>query len=164
MSVKESLEIGRGRHSLDRSIWYSGWLMTLLATGDETQGQFAVIEAVGRRGNVPPPHIHHWCEETFYVLEGQMTVSIGVDKVRLTPGTMVTIPRHTVHSFVIDSDQLRNLTLFTPAGEEKWFKEFSVPAPSMTLPPPPEIPYSEIDRMMAAAPKFGIEFVLPKTG
>jgi quercetin dioxygenase-like cupin family protein len=105
MSVKEPMEIGRGRHSLDRSIWYSGWLMTFLATAEETQGTLAVIEAVGRKGNVPPPHIHHWCEETFYVLEGEMTVSIGGDKVRLTPGTMVTVPRHTVHSFVIDSDQ-----------------------------------------------------------
>jgi hypothetical protein len=58
---------------------------------------------------------------------------------------------------------LRVLTLFTPAGQEKWFKEFSVPAQSMTLPPPAEIPYNEIDKMMAAASNFGIEFVLPKT-
>ena len=92
-----------------------------------------------------------------------MTVSIGGNIVTLAPGAMVTVPRHTVHSFVIDSDQLRVLTLFTPAGQEKWFEEFGVPAPSMTLPPPAEIPYSEMDKMMAAGSKFGIEFVLPKT-
>jgi len=39
-----------GRRSLDRSVWYNGWLLTFLATGEETQGQFALIEAVGRRG------------------------------------------------------------------------------------------------------------------
>jgi len=51
--------------------------MTFLATAEDTQGKFALIEAVARKGNVPPPHIHHREEETFYVLEGEMTVSVG---------------------------------------------------------------------------------------
>ena len=38
----------------------------------------------------------------------------------------------------------------------------SVPALSMTLPPPAEIAYSEIQKMMALAPQYGFEFVLPK--
>src|SRR5215470_20105381 len=59
MKGKESVAFGRGRQSLDRSVWYSGWLMTFLATAEDTQGQFALIEAVARKGNVPPPHIHH---------------------------------------------------------------------------------------------------------
>lgn len=160
--VEESIALGRGRKSLDRSVWYNGWLMTFLATAEETQGKFALIEAVARKGDVPPPHIHHREEETFYVLEGEMTVSIGDHTIKAPPGTMVVVPRHTVHSFVIDSEQVRVLNLLTPAGMEGWFKEFSVPAPAMTLPPPAETPYSEIQKMLAAAPRFGIEFVLPK--
>ena len=161
-NVEKSIAFARGWQSLDRSVWYNGWLMTFLATAEETQGQFALIEAVGRKGNVPPPHIHRREEETFYVLEGEMTVSVGDRTIRATPGTMVSVPRHTVHSFVIESEQLRVLTFLTPAGMEGWFKEFSVPAPTMTLPPPAETPYSEIEEMLAAAPRFGIEFVLPK--
>ena len=69
--IEESTAFGRGRQSLDRSVWYSGFLMTFLATAEDTQGQFALIEAVARKGNVPPPHIHHREEETFYVLEGR---------------------------------------------------------------------------------------------
>ncbi len=160
--VEESVALGQGRQSLDRSVWYSGWLMTFLATAEETQGKFALIEAVGRKGNVPPPHMHHREEESFYVLEGEMTVSVGDRTIKATPGTLVVVPRDTVHSFVIESEQLRVLTLLTPAGMEGWFKEFSVPAAAMTLPPPAEIPYSEIQKMLAAAPKFGIEFVLPE--
>jgi mannose-6-phosphate isomerase-like protein (cupin superfamily) len=160
--VKGSIASGRGRQSLERSVWYNGWLMTFLATAEDTQGQFALIESVARKGNVPPPDIHHREEETFYVLEGEMTVAVGGRTVRATPGTMVIVPRHTVHSFAIESEQLRVLTLLTPAGMEGWFKEFSVPAPAMTLPPPEEPSYSEIQKMLAAAPKFGIEFVLPK--
>jgi quercetin dioxygenase-like cupin family protein len=160
--VEESIALARGRQSLDRSVWYNGWLMTFLATAEETQGKFALIEAVGRKGSVPPPHMHHREEESFYVLEGEMTVSVGDRTIKATPGTLVVVPRDTVHSFVIESEQLRVLPLLTPAGLEGWFKEFSVPAAAMTLPPAAEIPYSEIQRMLAVAPKFGIEFVLPK--
>jgi hypothetical protein len=65
---EESSAFGRGRKSLDRSVWYNRWLMTFLATAEETQGRFALIEAVAGKGNVPPPHIHRLEEETFDVL------------------------------------------------------------------------------------------------
>jgi len=159
---EESSKFGRGRQSLDRSVWYSGHLMTFLATAEDTQGQFALIEAVARKGNVPPPHIHHREAETFYVLEGEITVSVGDRTVKATPGTLVVVPRHTVHSFVIESEQVRVLILLTPAGMEGWFKEFSVPAEAMTLPPAAEVPYSEIQRMLDVSPRYGIEFVLPR--
>ena len=107
-------------------------------------------------------HIHHREEETFYVLEGEMSISVGDRTTKATPGTMVIVPRDTLHSFAIQSEQLRVLILITPAGLEGWFKEFSVPAPAMTLPPAAEVPYSEIERMLEVGPLYGVEFVLPK--
>src|SRR5215472_14027741 len=109
MKPTESIAFSNGRQSLDRSVWYNGWLMTFLATGEETQGQFALIEAVGRRGDVPPPHTHRREEETFYVLEGEMTLSVGGQTIKATPGTMVCQPRDVAHSFTIESEQLRML-------------------------------------------------------
>jgi hypothetical protein len=64
---------------------------------------------------------------------------------------------------VIDSEQLRVLILLTPAGFEGWFKEFSVPAPAMTLPSQVEVPYDDIQRMLETSPRYGLEFVLPKS-
>ena len=162
LGTKDPIAFGRGRQSLERSVWYSGWLLTFLATGEDTRGQFALQEQVGRKGNVPPPHIHHREDETFYVLEGEMTFSIGDRTIKATPGTMVFAPRDIVHSFTIDSEQVRILVLNTPAGVEGFFKECSVPAPSMTLPPPAETPYGEIQKMMAVMPKYGLEIVMPK--
>jgi quercetin dioxygenase-like cupin family protein len=159
---KKNIAFGRGRHSLEQSVWYSGWLLTFLATGDDTQGQFALQEQVGRKGNVPPPHIHHREDETFYVLEGEMTFSIGDQTIKATPGTTVFAPRDIVHSFTIDSEQVRILVMNTPAGLEGFFKELGVSAPSMTLPPPAELPYSEIQKMIALAPKYGYEILVPK--
>jgi len=157
----ESFAFARGRRSLDRSVWYSGWLLTFLATAEETRGQFALIEAIARKGNVPPRHIHRREEETFYVLEGEMTVSVGDRTFKATPGTLVCLPRDVAHSFAIESEQLRTLILLSPAGLEGFFKEFSVPAPTMTLPPADEPAYGEVQRMLEAAPRYGLEFLLP---
>jgi len=153
---------GRGRQSLERSVWYSGWLLTFLATGEETRGQFALMEQVARKGNVPPRHIHHREDETFYVVEGEMTFFVGDESIKATAGTTVFAPRDVAHSFTIDSEQVRMLVMVAPAGAEEFFKACSVPAPSMTLPPPAEMPYGEIQKMMALAPTFGFEFVPPK--
>ena len=152
----------RGRQSLKESVWYSGNLLTFLATGEDTQGRFALIEIVGRKGNVPPPHIHHREDETFYVLEGEMTFSVGGQTIKGTPGTLIFLPRNILHSFEIESEQGRVLVLLTPAGLEGYFKECSVPAPAMTLPPPAEVPYSEIQKLITVGARYGLEFVLPK--
>jgi quercetin dioxygenase-like cupin family protein len=153
---------GRGRQSLKESVWYSGHLLTFLATGEDTQGRFALIEVVGRKRDVPPPHIHHREDETFYILEGEITVSVGGQTIKGTPGTMIFLPRDVMHSFEIESEQGRMLVLLTPAGLEGYFKECGVPAPAMTLPPPVEVPYSEIQKLIDVGAKYGIEFVLPK--
>ena len=162
MKPTEFTGFSNGRQSLDRSVWYNGSLMTFLATGEDTHGQFALIEAVSRRGNVPPPHIHHREDETFYVLEGEVVVSVGDRTIKGTAGTMFFLPRDVAHSFTIESEQSRMLIMLTPAGLEGWFKEFSVPAPAMTLPPAEEPAYEEVQRMLEAAPRYGIEFVLPE--
>ena len=75
--LAEPIGFSHGRQSLDRSVWYNGSLMTFLATAEETQGKFALIEAVSRKGNDPPPHIHRREDEIFYVLEGSVVVSVG---------------------------------------------------------------------------------------
>jgi len=161
MNLPESVGFSRGRQALDHSVWYNGSLMTFLATGEDTHGQFALIEAVARKGNVPPPHIHHREDEIFYVLEGEIVVSVGDRTIKGTPGTMVFLPRDVAHSFTIESEQSRMLILLTPAGLERWFKEFSVPAQAMTLPPADGQAYGQVQRMLEAAPRYGIEFVLP---
>jgi quercetin dioxygenase-like cupin family protein len=161
MKSAESVGFSSGRQTLDRSVWYNGSLMTFLATSEDTHGQFALIEAVARRGNVPPPHIHHREDEIFYVLEGEVVVSVGDRTIKGTPGTMVFLPRDVRHSFTIESEQSRMLILLTPAGLERWFKEFSVPAPAVMLPPADEPAYEEVQRMLEAAPRYGLEFVSP---
>lgn len=158
-----SIAFERGRQSLDRSVWYNGSLMTFLVTGEDTQGQFALIEAVGRKGTAPPPHIHHREDEIFYVQEGELAVSVGDRRIKAGPGTVVFLPRNVQHSFAIESERARMLVLLSPAGFEGWFRELSVPAPAMTLPPVAEVAYKDVQRMLDVAPRYGLEFVLSES-
>jgi hypothetical protein len=91
-----------------------------------------------------------------------MSASVGGQTIKGTPGTLIFLPRNVLHSFAIKSEQLRMLVLLAPAGLEEYFKECSVPAPAMTLPPPAELPYSEIQKLITVGAKYGLEFVLPK--
>jgi len=91
-------------------------------------------------------------------LEGEVVVSVGDRTIKGTPGTMIFLPRDVPHSFTIESEQARMLILVTPAGVEGWFKEFGVPALAMTLPPADEPGYQDVQRMLEAAPRYGLDF------
>ena len=80
--------------------------------GGSIHHKFALIEGIARKGNVPPPHIHHREDETFYVLEGEMTVSVGNPAVKIngTPGSVIFAPRGVMHSFDINSKGSSDVT------------------------------------------------------
>ena len=107
-----------------------------------------MIEGVGRKGNKPPPHIHHREDETFYIVEGEMTATVGGQEIKGSSGSVIFAPRGIVHSFEINSEQIRVLVLLTPAGLEGYFKECSVPAAAMTMPPPAEVPYGDMQKLL----------------
>jgi quercetin dioxygenase-like cupin family protein len=60
-----------------RTIAVVGDVYRFLVTGDETNGKYAMWEAIVPPGGGPPPHVHSR-EEDFYILEGEITFMIGV--------------------------------------------------------------------------------------
>lgn len=58
-----------------------------LATGDGSDGRYAMFEAVVRSGGGPPPHIHRREEESFCVPEGEITIQAGDERIVAKPGT-----------------------------------------------------------------------------
>src|SRR5215203_5727108 len=96
--------------------WVMGTLFTYLVTGAESGGSyFTLIVDVGPEAG-PPPHIHHLEDEQFYVLEGQLTYSVGDQTFQVNAGDFIRIPRGTVHSFKNGSKPSRLLATFSPAG------------------------------------------------
>ncbi len=147
---------------LERSVWYSGYLLTFLATGAETGGRFSVVEEIGRRdASAPPPlHIHTREEEYFYVIEGEMTFFVGDETIAAPAGTFVRLPRGVPHTFVIATQEVRMLNICTPAGFEGFFRDLSEPAMTLTLPPAPDGP-PDIAKLQATAAAYGLQVVGP---
>src|SRR5690242_14121728 len=54
-------------------LWFLGTLQRIRLDGRQTGGRFALFEGLFPRGASPPLHSHPQ-DETFYVLEGEVTV------------------------------------------------------------------------------------------
>lgn len=144
-----------------RTIAVVGDVYRFLATGEDTNGKYALWEALVPPGGGPPPHVHSREEEGFYVLESEITFTVGDEKAMATAGTFINMPVGTPHSFRNESDRpARMLISVAPAGLEKMFFEVGVPlAEGATTAPPPT--QDEIERLLAVAPKYGVEIRLP---
>ncbi len=144
-----------------RTIAVVGDIYRFLATGSETGGKYALWEALVPPGGGPPPHVHSREEEGFYVLEGQIALTVGGEKHLVTAGMFANVSPGTPHAFRNESDQpARMLISVAPAGLEEMFFEVGVPlAEGETIVPLPTS--DEIDRLKAAAPRYGIELLLP---
>jgi len=114
----------------------------------------------GRRGDMPPLHVHRHEDETFYVLEGTPTFRLGDTRIVAGPGDFVNIPKGTLHCFRNFSDGLVKMILtFTPAGIERFFEETLERAYDLTAECPDNI--AEVSaRYAEAAPRYGMEFFL----
>ena len=144
-----------------RSVAVVGDVYRFLATGEDTDGRYALWEAIVPPGGGPPPHVHSREEEGFFVLEGEITFTMGDQRLVASAGTFANMPVGTPHSFKNESDKAaRMLISVAPAGLEKMFFEFGVSLPegaTTALPPTQE----EIERLLAVAPRYGIEIRLP---
>src|SRR5262245_34297832 len=140
-----------------RTIAVVGDVYRFLATGEETNGKYALWEAVVPPGGGPPPHVHSREEEGFYILDGEITFLIGEERVVATAGMFANMPVGTPHSFKNESDRpAKMLISVAPAGLEEMFFEVGVPVAQGATTAPPPTP-EEIERLLAAAPRFGIE-------
>jgi quercetin dioxygenase-like cupin family protein len=146
------------------AIWFFGELDTVLAPGERTGERLAVVEHEARRGHAPPWHRQPGDDETFYVLDGEITFWAGdreVPLTRATPGALVFVPRGTPHSFRVESPTARWLTISTAAGHERFYRAGGDAAGARTLPPEaaPDIP-----RVEAAGRQYGVELLGPPPG
>ena len=131
--------------------WVMGGLFTYLVTGAESGGSyFTLIVDVGPEAG-PPPHIHYLEEEQFYVLDGELTYSVGDQTFEVSTGDFIHIPRGTVHSFRNGQKPSRLLATFSPAGIEGFFREVGdLVADGDRLKSPPPVTEAIIARFMAA--------------
>jgi quercetin dioxygenase-like cupin family protein len=144
-----------------RTIAVVGDVYRFLATGEETNGKYAMWEALVPPGGGPPPHVHSREEEGFYILEGEITLQVGEKRLVATAGMFANMPVGTPHSFKNESDRTAKMLIsVAPAGLEQMFFEVGVPlAEGATTASPPT--KDEIEKLLKIAPRYGIEIRLP---
>lgn len=142
-------------------LWFLGHLAVHLARGDQTDDMYTIGYGDTAPGQGPPPHVHSREDEAFYVLSGQIELRAGNQTVTVGPDTFATIRPGTAHSFRCVSDSAGRMLIFcAPAG----FDRFQAEAGDAYLngrPMPPFDPEVAIGRILAAAPKFGINMDPP---
>lgn len=144
-----------------RRIGIVGDVYRFLATGDDTDGKYATFEAIVPPGSGPPPHIHSREEESFLVLEGEITFQLGDDRFVAGEGTFLNMPVGSLHCFKNEGDKTARLLIsLAPAGLEKMFFEVgtALADDEDSAPPPSE---AEIKKLLEAAPRYGVEIRAP---
>jgi quercetin dioxygenase-like cupin family protein len=127
----------------------------VLLDGQDTGGRFALVESLESRGHEPPRHLHHWEDETLYVLQGELIVYLGDTAIRAPAGTAVLLPRGEEHSYEVLSGSASVLALYTPAGFEGFFQALADETTG---------PQSSLDRLISVAARHGCEITGPPSG
>jgi quercetin dioxygenase-like cupin family protein len=110
---------------------YQGGYFRSLVTPEQTGNLFSLLEFTLPKGAEPPPHIHTNEDESFYVLDGELSVTIGDRCTRLRKGDALFAPRHISHSFKIVTDKAVFINLITPGALWNYFIAFSEPLESL---------------------------------
>ena len=116
--------------------WMYNILWVPLIEGHHSGGSYSVIEQWMRKGSgALVPHVHNFCDEWFYVMEGALEFAVDGKKIASKSGDSLWVPRGTVHSFVVTTDICHVLNGYTPGGFEQVIKHLAVPAKTRELPP-----------------------------
>jgi len=135
---------------------------TILLAGADTAGKFCLIDMHIPPGGGPPPHRHDF-EETFTLLEGELSFIFRGKKSVARAGETVHIPANAPHQFHNASAQpARLLCICSPAGQDEFFLELGVPVATRTTPPPKLDESAQAEfrkKAVALAPKYRTELL-----
>jgi mannose-6-phosphate isomerase-like protein (cupin superfamily) len=134
-----------------------GGRMVIKVHDGDTGGSFSVHDNVIPAGSPGPlPHLHRDHEETFYVLEGDLTVRVGKQKISAPTGSFVVIPRGVVHQpsnpGIVPT---RVLLIFSPSGMEHFFEEAAEGRIPLQAVPTDQ---SVLEKCAAFTARYGYEF------
>ena len=138
--------------------WMGGTSTYFLATGEQTGGAFCLVDERAVRGESVPLHRHRDDMESFYVLEGEITLFIGEQPgVRASAGSFAHLPGGAVHGFRVESDEARYLILTTPRHGQ-FYRAITLASRPGGLPPLDSVQGAQIKQ---ASNDYGVEFVGP---
>ena len=142
------------------AFWLLGMLQTIKISGNDTAGQYGLIEIVAPAGIGSPWHVHPEEDEWFYVLEGEMTFWVADTRLSLKAGSFAFGPKNVPHTFYANAGGARTLIGCAPMQFEGFLREVGEPAPERVVPPPMD-GHPDIARLIPIARRNGFEILGP---
>lgn len=141
-----------------RRYYFDVAIGSVCLSGADTGGAYCMLELSLSAGMGVPRHTHTREDEVYFVLAGELEVTVGDQVFALRPGDTLMAPRDIPHQLRNSGDvENHYLLLFSPAGFEDFLKATAVPAPDDAAAPrtAPTIPVANVHLRAA---EFGIQF------
>jgi quercetin dioxygenase-like cupin family protein len=139
-------------------LWGLGGLWIIKVSAAQTGGTFSLLEVRMQQGCATPLHRHAEDDETFIVLEGALALLVRGERVDAGPGDVVHLPGGETHAWRVASAMARFLIIATPQHED-FYRDASVPAPSLTQ--PPDAGHIDLSIIVPAGQRHGVEILAP---
>jgi mannose-6-phosphate isomerase-like protein (cupin superfamily) len=138
--------------------WSLGHLAIVHVPGEATERRYSLVEHLSPPGERPPMHVHRREGQLWYVLEGELTVTLAGEARRCGPGEWAYGAPDVPHTHEVTSKTpARILEINAPAGFEDFVAAAGEPAEELTLPPRAH----DLSQALALAPSYGIDLLEP---
>ena len=133
--------------------------VTVLVTGEQTNGEYAVAHIIEPPKMGPPLHIHEDDDESFFIVNGQFTFYVGDEVFEAKAGDYVFAPRGIPHRFVSGPEESEFIVTATPAGFDQFINELGTPVSKDASLPKAEPPSEEfMKRLVEVSKTFNITY------
>lgn len=132
-------------------------LFTFLTDSRQSEGKFLALMTDGPKGHRIPNHLHEKHTETFFCLNGCVSMTAGDKQVCLRPGDFLHVPARTPHTFQITGNNTRFIQFHAPGLNEPFFRYMCDPCEEYTFlqPPPP----FRFDRVLQHLAELDVKFL-----
>jgi quercetin dioxygenase-like cupin family protein len=133
-------------------------LGSVCLSGADTGGAYCLLEVSLAPGMAVPRHMHTREDEVYFVLAGELEVTVGEKTFVLRPGDTLLAPRDIPHELRNSGNSTNHyLLVFSPSGFEEFIMATAVPAPDNAVAPtePPAVAVRNVHELAA---DYGILF------
>jgi len=132
-------------------------LFTFLTDSRQSGGKFLVLMTDGPKGHRIPNHVHEKHTETFFCLNGSVSMTADKEEVSLRPGDFLHVPAGTPHTFQLTGNNTRFIQFHAPGLNEPFFRYMCDPSGECTFlqPPPP----FRFDRVIQHLAELDVKFL-----
>lgn len=133
-------------------------LGSVCLSGKDTGGAYCLLEVSLAPGMGVPRHVHTREDEVYFILAGELEVTVGEKTLVLRPGDTLLAPRDIPHELRNSGNNTNHyLLVFSPSGFEEFMMATAVPAPDNAVAPtqPPAVTVQNVHKL---ATDYGIVF------